>query len=60
MIVMNCDNLYYCESCKEYECGLCLSGDDDFKIRCEDNDNCLIKRVINNPDKVLEICELKK
>lgn len=44
-IIKNCENLTYCPSCKEYECSLCLQGE-DFRRKCSDNLDCLLKQIV--------------
>lgn len=44
-IIKNCPNITYCPSHKEYECGLCLEGE-NYKRKCSDNTNCVLKQIV--------------
>lgn len=55
-IIKNCENLVYCPSCKTYECGLCLQGD-DYRRKCEDNTNCRLKQIVEKCNKTIVSCK---
>lgn len=50
-ILKNCPNLTYCTSCNQYECGLCLSGD-DYRRKCADNPDCLMRQIAEKFQKI--------
>ena len=55
-ILKNCPNLIYCTSCNEDECGLCLNGD-DYRRKCADNPNCLMKQIAEKFSKIKIVAE---
>ena len=45
-ILTKCPNIAYCKFCKEWECGLCMQGD-NYERLCKDNtrEQCPLKKL---------------
>ena len=57
-ILTGCPACWYCSACAEWHCGIYHAmSDDSFTSNCIDNDQCIIKRLVNALERSANFCD---
>lgn len=57
-VLTGCPACWYCSACAEWHCGIYHAmSDDRFTNNCEDNDQCIIKRLTNALERSKDFCD---